>query len=173
MGFVIVQAAVILWFGRGYTLGIHSHFWSQVTMLLMGIVLPFSIWNAAMGFVIFQHHTHPEVPWFADVKEWTFFGGQVESVIHVELPKPIELFLHNIMDHTAHHVDPKIPLYNLPHAQKNLEAAYPTNIKVVEWTLKGFLNTFAVCRLYDYENHRWTDYNGMPTSAQHKLGRAG
>jgi omega-6 fatty acid desaturase (delta-12 desaturase) len=123
-----------------------------------------------MALIIFQHHTHPEVPWFAGVNEWTFFQGQVESVVHVELPRPIELFLNNILDHTAHHVDPKIPLYNLPSAQRNLETAYPANIKVVPWTLQGFRTTFAVCRLYDYENHRWLNFDGTPTSERHKLG---
>ena len=170
MGYLVVQVILMLWLGRADTLGIHSHALAQLVLLTVGIILPFAFWNWSMGFVIFQHHTHPEVPWFKDVAEWTFFEGQVQSVVHVELPRPIELFLHNILDHTAHHVDPKIPLYNLPNASAIWRAPYPTNIKVVEWTLRGFRETFAVCRLYDYENHRWTDYDGTPTSECHQLG---
>ena len=170
MAYAILQIVLMLTIGRSNTLGIHSHILAQLTLITVGFVLPFLFWNWSMGFVIFQHHTHPEVPWFKDVDEWTFFEGQVESVVHVELPRPIELFLHNILDHTAHHVDPKIPLYNLPKAQQNLETAYPKNIKVVEWTYEGFKKTFATCRLYDYENHRWIDYDGTPTSERHKLG---
>ena len=123
MGYLVVQVILMLWLGRADTLGIHSHALAQLVLLTVGIILPFAFWNWSMGFVIFQHHTHPEVPWFKDVAEWTFFEGQVQSVVHVELPRPIELFLHNILDHTAHHVDPKIPLYNLPNARRNLESA--------------------------------------------------
>ena len=36
------------------------------------------------------------------------------STAHVVFPWPIERLLNNIMDHPAHHLDPTIPLYNLP-----------------------------------------------------------
>ena len=32
-----------------------------------GVVLPFVVWNALMGFAIFLHHTHPDVAWFDDI----------------------------------------------------------------------------------------------------------
>jgi omega-6 fatty acid desaturase (delta-12 desaturase) len=151
-------------FGRANTLGIHSTLLADLALIGFGFAIPFMFWNCSMGFVVYQHHTHPEVPWFGDRERWTFFAGQVGCVVHVELPRPIELFLHNILDHTAHHVDPKIPLYNLPDAQKRLEAAYPEQIKIVPWTFGSYFHTLRTCRLYDYENHRWLDYDGTPTS---------
>jgi omega-6 fatty acid desaturase (delta-12 desaturase) len=61
-------------------------------------------------------------------------------------------------------VDPKIPLYNLPGAQGRLEEAYPEHIKIVPWTFGGYAKTLKTCRLYDYENHQWLDWDGTPTS---------
>ena len=84
--------------------------------------------------------------------------------MHIELPRPVELVLHNIMEHTAHHADPRVPLYNLEQAQKNLEAAYGDNIVVVPFTLGGLFKTLRTCRLFDYENHRWLDWDGTPTT---------
>jgi omega-6 fatty acid desaturase (delta-12 desaturase) len=150
--------------GRANTLGIHSRVLADLALVGFGFLIPFLFWNWSMGFVVYQHHTHPEVPWFGDREDWTFFAAQVGCVVHVELPKPIELFLHNILEHTAHHVDPKIPLYNLPSAQRHLEEAYSEQIKVVPWTFDGYFRTLRTCRLYDYTNHQWLDWDGKPTS---------
>src|SRR5262249_870610 len=72
--------------------------------------------------------------------------------------------LHNIMEHTAHHVDPRIPLYNLENAQKDLEKAYASDVIVFPFTVGGYLKSLRTCRLFDYENHRWLDWDGKPTT---------
>jgi omega-6 fatty acid desaturase (delta-12 desaturase) len=133
-------------------------------LLAVGVVVPQLLWNWLMGFVVFLHHTHPRVPWYGNERDWTFYAGQIQSVVHVELPRPVELVLHNIMEHTAHHVDPRIPLYNLEDAQKTLETAYGGDIVVVPFTWRGFFHTLRTCRLFDYENHRWLDWTGEPTT---------
>jgi omega-6 fatty acid desaturase (delta-12 desaturase) len=139
--------------------------WLLVTagLLTLGVVVPFIIWNWVMGTIILVHHTHPQIPWYGDVPDWSFYAGQVQSTVHVELPRPIELVLHHIMEHTAHHADPRVPLYNLEKAQKHLEETYG-EIVVVPFTFGGFFNTLRTCRLFDYENHRWLDWDGTPTT---------
>jgi omega-6 fatty acid desaturase (delta-12 desaturase) len=106
------------------------------------------------------------VPWYNDEEEWSFFKGQVQNGVHVRLPRLVEVLLHNIMDHTAHHVDMKIPLYNLPAQQKRLEAAYPDDITISPWEVLAFHRTLRICQLYDYENHRWLRFDGTPTTAR-------
>ncbi len=132
--------------------------------LLLAFVVPYSIWTYLMGFVTFQHHTHPNVRWFADESDWNFFKGQVASTIHVEFPWIIDVILHNIMQHTAHHVDPRIPLYNLRESQRSLEDRYSAEIIHYRWSLKQFFETMRTCHLYDYQNHRWLDFRGNPTT---------
>ena len=133
-------------------------------LLAVGVVIPFVVWSWVMGMIILVHHTHPTVPWYGDVADWSYYAGQVRATVHIELPRPIELVLHNIMEHTAHHADPRVPLYNLEQAQKNLEAAYAGNIVVVPFTLGGLFKTLRTCRLFDYEEHRWLDWDGTPTT---------
>ncbi len=71
----------------------------------------------------------------------------------------------NILEHTAHHVDPRVPLYNLPEAQDRLEAVYPEEIIVERLTPLYVLRILRTCRLYDYERRQWLDYDGTPTSS--------
>ena len=133
-------------------------------LLLLGVVIPFLVWNWVMGAIVLVHHTHPSVPWYGDVADWSYYAGQVQSTVHIELPRPVELVLHNIMEHTAHHADPRVPLYNLEKAQRNLEDAYGEHIVVVPFTAAGFFHVMRTCRLFDYEQHRWLDWDGTPTT---------
>ena len=74
-----------------------------------------------MGWAIFEHHTHPDVPWFDDEAAWRAAGAQVACTVHVILPMPCDALLHFIMQHTAHHLDVTIPLYRLRDAQRVVE----------------------------------------------------
>lgn len=132
--------------------------------LLTGIVIPQAIWNSVMGFVIFQHHTHPRVRWYDVPEEWSFFAGQVQGTVHVIFPWPIGAVLHNIMEHTAHHINPRIPLYNLALSQRAVRDAYSDDVIQSLFTPRNFLQIMATCQLYDYRNHRWLDFNGKPTT---------
>jgi omega-6 fatty acid desaturase (delta-12 desaturase) len=127
-------------------------------------LLPFAVWNALMGFTIFLHHTHPSVPWFRDRDEWVRYETQLQSPVHVSFPIPFSRFFHNIMEHTAHHVDINIPLYRLPKAQITLEKLYPQNVVVDKWSVRRFLASTRICKLYDYETHCWTDFRGNVTA---------
>lgn len=129
-----------------------------------GVVVPFLLWNWLMGFAIFQHHNHPSVAWYMDREQWDFYRGQVQGTVHVVLPWGLGRFFHQIMEHTAHHANPKIPLYHLNECQDSLERAFPEDITIEVWTLGNFLRTLARCKLYDYHNHRWTNFAGKPTS---------
>ena len=77
----------------------------------------------------------------------------------------------NILEHNAHHVDPRVPFYNLPETQARLEACYPEEIQVERLTPGYVLWIFRTCRLYDYERRQWLDYDGTPTSEGGREGR--
>jgi len=166
---VLLPAAVLLFTDRS-GLGANAPLVSA-GLLLLGVAIPFVAWHWVMGFIVLVHHTHPTIPWYGDLADWSFYAGQVQSTVHVELPRPVELVLHNIMEHTAHHADPRIPLYNLEKAQKALEEAYGDNIVVIPFTITGFFNTLRTCRLFDFENHRWLDWDGAPTTASLLVSR--
>jgi omega-6 fatty acid desaturase (delta-12 desaturase) len=136
---------------------------SPVVVLVLGMVLPFLVFCWLIGFLTFQQHTHPKINWYADQKEWSFFGGAVQGTTHIVLPRPWALLFHHVMEHGAHHVDPRIPMYHLPQSQRQLEAAYPDLI-VQDFSWAAFRRVLATCQLYDYEHHRWLDFAGNPTT---------
>lgn len=159
--FLLFQVAVLVLIAGNQKTGMAS-------ALLAGIVLPQAIWNWLMGFIVFQHHTHPRVVWYDNQQEWSFFAGQVQGTVEVIFPWPVGFILHNIMDHTAHHVDPKIPLYNLPSSQKAIRDAYPHEVILSRFTPRTLLRIMAACQLYDYRSHLWLNFRGKPTEREAK-----
>jgi len=129
-------------------------------LALMAVVLPQAIWNALMGFVTYQHHTHPDVTWFDDRQQWDPLASQVENTVHVEFPWLVGKLLGNIMEHTAHHVDVKIPLLRLPEAQRELESRFSGKVLVQAWSWRGYVENCRQCQLYDYEKRRWLNFEG-------------
>lgn len=164
--FAAGEVAFVIWWASTAppSEGLLGAFTSPWALIVTGLVLPFLMWNWFMSFAIFQHHNHPRVAWFLDKEEWDFFAGQVESTVHVVMPWYLEFVTAHIMQHTAHHVDPKIPLYRLTKSQACLEEAYPKDIVVERWTFTTLGRTLARCKLYDYDNHRWLNFQGRPTT---------
>jgi omega-6 fatty acid desaturase (delta-12 desaturase) len=133
---------------------------SKSQLVIFGFLIPYTLWTYIMGFFTFQMHNHPRVIWYANEKEWSFFRGQIIGTPHVEFPWVIDFILHNVMHHTAHHADPKVPLYRLRESQRLLEDAYAEDLVHVKWTFKEFMRTMRICCLYDYQHHRWVDFAG-------------
>lgn len=158
------------------TLTPSESFWGPFTsfpaLLITLIVLPFLVWNWGMGVAIFQHHNHPQAVWYATREEWDFFAGQVESTVHAQMPRWVDWISAFIMQHTAHHVNSRIPLYRLSESQRYLERAYPTQIIVEPWRFSAVGKIVSRCKLYDYENHRWLNFSGRPMTAPHPVMRA-
>jgi omega-6 fatty acid desaturase (delta-12 desaturase) len=122
------------------------------------VVMPWWIFHVMFSVLTFMHHTHPRVPWLRTKRESNYFTGQVRATVHVELPKWAELLLHNITAHGAHHVDPRIPFHDLPHAQQQIESSFAGDVIVERWSLRSFLTVTRACKLYDYEARQWRTF---------------
>jgi omega-6 fatty acid desaturase (delta-12 desaturase) len=133
---------------------------SPAMIVAVVVVLPWWIFHVMFSVVTFLHHTHPQVPWFRTRRESNFFAGQVQATVHVELPVWLELLLHNITVHSAHHVDPRIPFRNLPQAQRRLESTFSNDVIVERWSLRSFIAVTRKCKLYDYDTHTWKGFTG-------------
>lgn len=133
-------------------------------LLACGFVVPFVFWCAMIGFVVYVHHTHVEVQWHAERGEWSRAQPFVSTTVHLTFPLAIGTVLHNIMEHTAHHVDMTIPLYRLKQAQAKLEQMLPGRIIIQRFSWKWYFSTARRCKLYDFARQCWTDYRGRPTS---------
>ncbi|NKF24466.1 fatty acid desaturase [Solimonas marina] len=139
---------------------------SAALLVLCGFVLPFLFWNTLMGFVVYAHHTHPRIRWYADKAQWSAATPFVSTTVHLQLPAGFNRLLHNILEHTAHHVDMGIPLYGLPDAQRCLEAALPGKIVVQDFSWRWYFATARHCQLYDLEAARWRRFDGKPAPAR-------
>jgi acyl-lipid omega-6 desaturase (Delta-12 desaturase) len=132
--------------------------------ILWGFVVPFLTWNALMGATTYMQHTHQHVPWFESMAEWRALDGQEEVSVHVQMPRWYGLISHHVMDHPAHHVHPKIPLYHLASAQRRLNELLGNQAITQRFSPAYLLSTLTRCKLYDYRDHRWLDFAGRPTS---------
>jgi omega-6 fatty acid desaturase (delta-12 desaturase) len=132
--------------------------------LLLCCVVPFLVFNFLMSSVIYLHHMHPQVGWVAGDAHVDAERMQMRSAVHVVFPYYTNLVFHRIMEHTAHHMRPGIPLYNLNSGQTILETNFP-DIIVQKWTLRYHFETISRCKLFDIQHRCWTGYDGVPTSA--------
>lgn len=159
----LVLSFAALWIGGLIGLGISTG-QSAALLLATGFVLPFLVWTSLMGSVIYFHHTHPDLAWYDDPDEWEAARNDASTTVLITLPFGIGALLHHIMEHPAHHLDVRIPLYQLPAAQRHLNDQ-PTHILRQPLTLQHIRNCARRCKLYDYANHQWTDFAGHATSA--------
>jgi omega-6 fatty acid desaturase (delta-12 desaturase) len=133
--------------------------------LLLGIGIPFFLNGMLNSDSTYLHHTHPAIHWSWDKPQEGWDLHQTRTSIHVRYPQPIDWFLHWIMDHTAHHLQPAIPLYRLKDAQQQLEQQHGEQIVSYRFTFAAMRDILKACKLYDDQQGCWTDFEGRPTSA--------
>ncbi len=146
-------------------LGVHVAHTNPLEVLLIALVIPFLVSNFLIGVTVYQHHTHETVPWFKTIEESKVYGSNEDVTVHIKYPHWYNLISHNAMEHTAHHVDPRVPLYNLSKAQTVLCELCEEDLITMDFSLINFLLTMKKCKLYDYGNHLWIDFEGNPTSS--------
>lgn len=136
-------------------------FW---TLLLTAFIVPILFWKGMIGFVVYVHHTHTGVAWYQDKAKWAASQPFVSTTVHLTFHRGIGTALHNIMEHTAHHVDMSVPLYRLKKAQNMLERMLPGRIVVQPFSWRWYFDTARRCKLYDFGRLCWTDFEGRATS---------
>ena len=130
--------------------------------IVLGFLVPFLVWNWTVGFVIYLHHTHPDVVWYADKSSWLKAQGILHGTVRYKIRPWWNLLLHNIMEHAAHHLDARIPLYRLKAAQAELARLVP-DIPVIELSMRQYWRTVRQCKLFDFQRRVWV---GFPDSAR-------
>ena len=132
--------------------------------LITGFAIPFLFWNGMIGFVVYVHHTHPSVSWYDKKSEWLRAQPFVSTTVHLTFNWIWGSLMHHIMEHTAHHVDMSVPLYRLQEAQNTLENILPERIFVQKFSWDWYFDTAHKCKLYDFENKAWLDFEGNKTA---------
>ncbi len=123
--------------------------------------VPFLVWNYSIGATVYVHHIGEDIAW-ADRRGWTKWHGQMEGTTIIHAPRWLNLFYHNIFLHVPHHVDMRIPFYNLPRAVAALREHYAGVIRERGYSVRDYLRTTRACKLFDFERGVWCDYRGTP-----------
>ncbi len=151
--FLALLAAAPLYSGTG-----------TVTALLLGFVLPFFVWMTLISFTLYVQHTHPRIPWFRGRVDRNVVAPQEALTTQLTFPRALSWFMHHVYDHAVHHVNPGIPCYELPEAQARLNTMVGDRAVTERFSFPWLFDVMSRCKLYDFERHCWTDFEGRPTS---------
>jgi omega-6 fatty acid desaturase (delta-12 desaturase) len=156
--FLAVNLFLIIWF---LALFIAAENTNQNYLLIAfyGFFIPFIFWNITMSFVIYLHHTHPNAKWYNENSEWKKHVTQLTDTVHIRFPDWISSLLHHIMEHPAHHINSRIPCYNLKAAQRKLEETYPDYVVVQNFSWRWYLECTRICKLYDFKENKWISFD--------------
>ena len=121
------------------------------------LIIPFLGFSVMIGSLVHVHHVQPDIRWWKRA-DWTKFRGQMEGTTVLRVPKGLNFFFHWIMIHTPHHVDMRIPMYNLEMAARAIEKAFPNVVHDAPWRFGDFRRSTKLCKLYDFDEGRWMSY---------------
>ena len=136
---------------------------SFALLYALAAVVPFLLWNATIGFVVYLQHTSPSIAWFLNRHEWQRNKAYLTATARVRFPLGIDRLMHGIMEHNAHHVNPGIPMSRLRAAQRVLQQKFPDLCDYrLDW--RSYMDNVRRCKLYDFANHAWLDFAGQVTA---------
>ena len=138
---------------------------SPVLLIALGVVLPFVVWLHLAAFVFYVHHTDPSARWYDDKGEWRSAQPNLEGTHSITLPLRLDVLLHHVMEHPAHHVNAAIPSYHLAAAQRALEKCYPEDFVQRHITIRRFIEITRRCELYDGKGHQWLTFSKVESMA--------
>ncbi len=88
--------------------------------LVLGFFLPIMIAHALGAYLFYAQHNFPSAT-FKTKEEWDYVYAALHSSSYMKMHPVMHWFTGNIGYHHIHHINPKIPFYNLPVAYKEME----------------------------------------------------
>jgi acyl-lipid omega-6 desaturase (Delta-12 desaturase) len=153
VGTVVIAVAAALAALGAYRYGTPA---GAAWMVVKVWIVPFLGFGYVIGSLVHIHHIGPTLRWWPR-REWTRFAGQVEATTALYSSPVVEFFFHWIMVHVPHHVDVRIPMYNLPMAAEaivaNIDEASAGRLR-----FRDFVANTRVCKLYDFNEGTWFTY---------------
>ncbi len=151
--FVVAATGLLSWLGWTRTGSVPGTAWLDARVL----VLPFLGFSYLIGSLVHVHHVAPDIRWWKR-REWTKFKGQMDGTTILRARWGLNFFFHWIMVHIPHHVDMRIPMYNLELAADSIKAAYPDVVRDEPLRFVDFVRNSRSCKLYDFDAGNWLTY---------------
>ncbi|MCD9141025.1 fatty acid desaturase [Streptomyces albireticuli] len=129
-----------------------------VTGFLIYFVAPWLATHAWFSATTLMHHSSSDVPYLTN-EHWTRNASRLLVTTDYVYPKWLLFLTHNISIHTAHHVAPVVPYYNLRKAQAALKAAYPGMVREEKVKISQLARIVRRLHFYDTESGYYTDFS--------------
>lgn len=146
LGFFFAYSGLAYWLGGGWV------------AIVAAVIVPFLVFNYFIAFFVFLHHTHPDLPFFAERAKWSQSIAQLFCSTVIRCSPVSEFLIHNILIHAPHHISPGIPFYHLKRAYRDVRRHYGEYIHEYRFRWSHVRHIFKRCKLYDYANHTWLTY---------------
>jgi omega-6 fatty acid desaturase (delta-12 desaturase) len=116
--------------------------------VLLYFVAPWFATHIWFSITTLMHHSAEDIP-YLQAQYWTRNASRLLVTTDYVYPRWLLFLTHNISLHTAHHVSPAVPFYNLGKAQAALQEAYPGMVRVEKASMREIWNVLRKCRFYD------------------------
>lgn len=138
-------------------------YFTGVRGLLLYFVAPWLFTHAWFSATTLMHHSASDVPYLTS-EHWTKNAGRLLLTTDYQYPHWLLFLTHNISVHTAHHVAPPVPFYNLPKAQMALKEAYPGMIREREVNMRYLWCIIRRLHFYDSRSGYYADFAQQPVT---------
>ena len=88
--------------------------------LLLGFFIPALISSALGAYLFYAQHNFPQAK-YKSKEEWNYVFAALHSSSYMKMNKLMQWFTGNIGYHHIHHINPRIPFYNLPLVFQEME----------------------------------------------------
>ena len=137
------------------------HYSGSYLTAFAAVIIPFIVFNYVIAFFVYLHHTHPEIPYFKTREQWSFAVGGIRCSTVIRMSRISEIMTHYIMVHVPHHVDFRVPFYNLDAAYSDLKDEYGQYITEYKFSWKKVWGIFKQCKVFDYEQQKWLSFSEL------------
>jgi acyl-lipid omega-6 desaturase (Delta-12 desaturase) len=144
-------------------------YFTGIKGLLLYFVLPLVFTHAWFSATTLMQHSASDVPYLTS-EHWTKNAGRLLMTTDYRYPGWLLFLTHNISVHTAHHVAPPVPFYNLPKAQQALKEAYPGMIREREVNVRYLWHIIRRLHFYDTESGFYADFGRLPVAPGTETG---
>jgi len=156
---IVTAFVLVTWVALGaYGLAEYGAWWGALWVPIKVSVIPFFCFQYVIGSVVHVHHIQPGIRWWSR-REWTKFKGQMEGTTILRAPRGLNFFFHWIMVHIPHHVDMRIPMYNLELAADAIKEHFPDVVHDDKLRFRDYVRNTKACKLYDFDEGRWLSYD--------------
>jgi acyl-lipid omega-6 desaturase (Delta-12 desaturase) len=132
-------------------------YFTGIQGFLLYFVAPWFAIHAWFSLTTLMHHSSSDVPYLTE-QHWTRNASRLLVTTDYVYPRWLLFLTHNISIHTAHHVAPIIPFYNLPKAQAALKAEYPDMVRERRLRFRHVWGILRRLHFYDTESGFYADF---------------